>query len=74
MQISVQKVQIAMAHACMGVDDLANASGVSRMSIGQYLSGKREPRPKTAGRIARALGVDVTDIIANTPARVDDAN
>lgn len=75
MQISVQKVQIAMAHACMGVDDLANASGVSRMSIGQYLSGKREPRPKTAGRIARALGVDVTDIIdTNATAIADNAN
>lgn len=70
MRISIQRTKIAMANACMGVDDLANASGVSRISIGKYLSGKREPRPKTLGLLARALNVPVTDIIENTAATV----
>jgi len=58
----------------MSVDDLANASGVSRISIGKYLSGKREPRPKTLGLIAHALGVNVTDIIQDATAMADNAN
>ena len=70
---SIQRTKIAMANARMSVDDLANASGVSRISIGKYLSGKREPRPKTLGLIARALKVPVTDIInTNATAMADD--
>jgi len=72
MHFSIQRTKIAMANACMSVDDLANASGVSRISIGKYLSGKREPRPKTLGLIARALKVPVTDIIdTNATAMTD---
>ena len=74
MQINVQRIQIAMANACMGVDDLSSASGVSRISIGKYLSGKREPRPKTLGQIARALNVPVTDIIVDAAATADSVN
>ena len=66
MHFSIQRTKIAMANACMSVDDL------SRISIGKYLSGKREPRPKTLGLIARALKVPVTDIIdTNATAMTD---
>lgn len=72
MRIDIRKMEIAMANACMGVDDLSASSGVSRISIGKYLSGKREPRPKSLGQIARALNVPVTDIIIDAAATADD--
>ncbi len=52
-----------MANACMNKGDLADASGISRISIGKYFSGKRKPSPKTIGKIANALNVSVTEII-----------
>ena len=63
MKINFQKLQIAMANACMNKGDLADASGISRISIGKYFSGKRKPYPKTIGKIANALNVPVTEII-----------
>lgn len=63
MKINKQKLQIAMANACLSMDDLAALAEVSRVSISKYLSGKRQPKPKTAGKIAKALNVPVTEII-----------
>ncbi len=71
MKVDFQKLQIAMANACMNKGDLAVAAGISRISVSKYFSGQRRPSPKTIGRIAKALNVSVTDIIENTAATVD---
>lgn len=63
MKINKQKLQLAMANACMSMDDLAVMADVSRVSIGKYLSGLRNPKPKTLGKIAKALNVPVENLI-----------
>lgn len=63
MKIDFQKLQIAMASACMNKSELAAASGLSRVSITKYFSGGRQPSIKAIGKIAKALDVPVTDII-----------
>ena len=70
--ISPQNLKIAMANKKYNVADLAEHSGVSRISIGKYLSGKRNPRPKTLGKIACALDVSAADIIDNKAAATAD--
>lgn len=64
MKIDFQNLQIAMANACMNKGDLADAAGISRISVSKYFSGKRTPSPKTIGKIAKALDVSVTEIIS----------
>lgn len=51
---------LARARACMGQKDL-EAAGIPKGTLCAAL--KREVKPETAGRIAKALGVDVTEII-----------
>jgi transcriptional regulator with XRE-family HTH domain len=63
LKVNFQKLQIAMANACMNKSDLADSAEISRISISKYFSGKRQPSPKTIGKIAKALNVDVTEII-----------
>ena len=63
MDISKEKMQLAMANACMNTIQLAQASGVSRMSIQFYLNGKRKPKPITVGKIAKALNVKAEDLV-----------
>lgn len=63
MKINKQKLQIAMANACMNMDDLAAMAEISRVSITKYLSGLRNPKPKTVGKIAKALDVPVESLI-----------
>lgn len=62
-KLNYQKLEIAMANACMNKGDLANAVGISRISVGAYFSGRRNPSGKTIGKIAKALNVPVNDII-----------
>ena len=40
-------------------DDLAEAAQVNRVTVAKYEAGKIEPKLKTLGKLARALGVDV---------------
>lgn len=63
MKISKQKLQIEMAKACLNVQELAAAAQVSKNSMFAYLSGIRNPRPKVVGKLAKALGCDVTEIL-----------
>lgn len=62
MKTNRKKLEIAMARACMNTEDLQKAAEMPRPSLNNVISGK-SARPATIGRIARALGVDVTEII-----------
>ena len=62
MRINKEKYEIAKARACMGQKELVKA-GIPKGTLCQILH--VEVRPQTAGKIAKALGVDVTEIIEN---------
>lgn len=61
MKLDREKIMLARARACMSQKDIINA-GISVGTLYRALSGKNL-RPSTAGKIARALGVDVSEII-----------
>lgn len=63
MNIDKPKLTLAMARACMATRDLAAAADVSPQTINAALRGQNV-RPAVLGRLARALGVDPTEIIA----------
>ena len=62
MKINKKKIQIARARNCMNTVDLQKTTGMPRPTVDNVVSGKNV-RPGTVGRIAKALGVDVTEII-----------
>ena len=64
MRISRDKINICRARKKMTVQALANAYGVSRTRINVLLN-QREVSTVSAGRMASALGVDVTEILEN---------
>ena len=55
-----KKYMLARARACMGQKDLV-AAGIPKGTLCAALRG--DVKPETAGKIAKALGVDVTEII-----------
>ena len=63
MKVSRRKLEIAMAKACMPRAKLEKKTGLSCTSISNAALG-REVLPTTVGKIARALGVDVEDLMA----------
>lgn len=62
MKTDRKKLELAMARACMGTSDLQIATGIPRPTINNVISG-RSVRPSTLGRVAKALGVDVVELI-----------
>lgn len=64
MKLDREKVDIAMARKCMTVIDLAENYGVSRNRMNVILNSQKIT-PLCAGRIAKALGTDVIEILAD---------
>lgn len=62
MKANKRKLELAMAKECMNAEDLRATSGMPRTTVNNVIAG-RSVRPATIGRIAKALGVDVTEIL-----------
>ena len=62
MKANRKKLEIAMANACMNTKDIQTVSGIPRPTLNNVISG-RNVRTGTMGKVAKALGVGVTDII-----------
>ena len=62
MKVSKEKIDIARANRYRTITELAEAYGVSRTRLNMILN-QREVTVVSAGRLAKALGVDVTEII-----------
>lgn len=64
MRISREKINVELARRKKTVTSLAEDYGVSRARMNVILN-QREVSIVSAGRLAEALGVDVTEIIDN---------
>lgn len=62
MKVNHKKLELAMARACMTSAELPEAAGLPRPTVQNAIVGKGV-RPATAGKIAKALGVDPVEII-----------
>mgnify|MGYP000644840916 FL=1 len=62
MKANRKKLELAMARACMDMVDLVKKSAMPRPTVNNVIMG-RDVRPATIGKIARALDVDVADIL-----------
>ena len=65
MKVDIHRIELCMAEQGLSQRDLATISGVSRQNICNLL-GRGRCLPATAGKLARALGVPVAEIIINS--------
>lgn len=63
MGICLEKLRISMARECLSVNDLAEKSGLGRTTVSKIVNGKQKPTTKSLGLLAKALNVDVKEII-----------
>lgn len=66
MKANREKLELALARACMTTDTLAKRAEMPLPTVKNVITG-RGVRPATLGRIAKALGVDVLDILETEP-------
>lgn len=62
MKVDRKKIKVIMARACMSSSDIARAAHMSESTTKNVIYG-RNVRPCTLGKVAAALGVDVTEIM-----------
>lgn len=62
MKANRKKLELAMAKACMNTEDIQTVSQMPRPTINNAICGK-SVRPATIGKIAKALNIDVTEIL-----------
>lgn len=60
MNISIKKLNLAMANACISTEELSAKAKVNYATLTHIKRGKRA-YPATIGKIARALGVPVEE-------------
>ena len=73
MFVNKEKLQIAMATACMNAFELCRAADI-RYQTYVRITNRKSTKPATIGKIARALNIPVTEIIeTNAAATVDNA-
>lgn len=61
MKISIEKLELAKARACMDSNDIIRA-GIPKGTYNIVVV-KKAGKPATIGKIAKALGVDVTELL-----------
>lgn len=63
LQIDTKKLIISIANKGLSATELAELSGVSRVTLARLKAGTQQARPQTLGKLAKALGVKVEDLI-----------
>jgi putative transcriptional regulator len=65
MKVNARNLELAMASACMNPYDLCKETNIQYQTYRRLMKGCN-PKPATVGRIARALNVNVQEIIEDT--------
>lgn len=63
MELDLKKIKIAQAQACLSVNELVEKTGLGRATVSKILNGVNNPSIKTVGLLAKALNIDVSEII-----------
>ncbi|HBB28314.1 MAG TPA: hypothetical protein DC000_03520 [Clostridiales bacterium] len=63
MVINLDKLNLAIANRCLSVNELSAISGVNSVTLCRIRKGTQKARPKTVGKLARALKCKVEDLL-----------
>ncbi len=63
LKLDIKKLLLFQAKACLNTNELAEKAEMPRTTITNIVHGKRNATPKTIGLLARALNVEVTQIL-----------
>lgn len=63
MRIGKNEFDIALANSGMLLNELCKTAEVTPAAVNRILNGKREARPQTVGKLAKALNIPVENLI-----------
>lgn len=64
MKVDTEKLKIAQANSCMTNHDLCRVAKIGHVTLIEIKNGTRKkPTLKTIGKLAKALNIDVADLL-----------
>lgn len=63
MKIDNKKLDLIMAENCLSAEEFAKLAGVSSVTVSRIKKGTQKARPKTIGKIVKALNLKVNELI-----------
>lgn len=63
MEMDIKKFNLALANSCLTLEELSKKSGVGRCTISRVKNDSQKATPRTLGKLAKALGVRVEDLL-----------
>lgn len=64
MKIDKNKVEMIMARACISQKEVAMRMATNQSNLAHMIADERNSRPEKVGKLAKALGVDPAEILA----------
>lgn len=64
MKLDYEKIKLACARKCLTIRNVLQKARVSTLTAKRIKDGE-EVNTRTAGKLAAALGVDITELLAN---------
>lgn len=65
LELNIERLRLAQARACLNDTELANKAELGVGTLPKIFNKRRAATPKTIGKLAKALNVDVTEIISD---------
>jgi len=63
LKLDIRKLLLLQAKECLNTNELAEKAEMPRITITNIVHGKRNATPKTIGLLAKALNVEVSDLL-----------
>ena len=63
MKLNSQKLQFIMAEKCIEIRELSKKAGITESTISKIKNGRQNAKPVTIGKLAKGLGVSLTELI-----------
>ncbi len=62
-KLDLKKLKLVVISRGYSVNEIAEKAGLARQTISRLLNNEKSVRPSTAGKLAKALEIDVESII-----------
>lgn len=63
MELDIKKLLLLQANECLSMNELCEKAEISRSTLSKIIHCKRNTNPKTIGLLARALKVEVIELL-----------
>lgn len=65
-ELDIKKLLLLQANECLSMNELCEKAEISRSTLSKIINSKRNTNPKTIGLLAKALNVEVIELLVES--------